>query len=75
MQLEVWEDLPVEPPYNEPKVLLRLDDYPHSIAFRPHEIMIAQTNGSLRAPYEPKQETVPQDSLRLVTPSPGAWTQ
>jgi glucose/arabinose dehydrogenase len=61
----------LKPPYNDPTVLLRLDDYPHSVALRPHEILIAQTNGLYGAPYEPGQEAIPPNTVRLMARLPG----
>lgn len=63
----------LESPYNDPAVLLRLDDYPHSVAFRPHEILIAQTSGLYHAPYEPGQETVALDRVHLIVGLPGGF--
>jgi glucose/arabinose dehydrogenase len=61
----------LKPPYNDPTVLLRLDDYPHSVALRPHEILIAQTNGLYVAPHEPRQEAIPQNTVHLMARLPG----
>lgn len=47
----VWR---LEPPFEEPGVLLRLDDYPHSVAFRSGNILVAQTDGIYRASYAPR---------------------
>src|SRR5689334_4950122 len=33
------------PPYTAPEVLVTLDDYPHSVALRPGEMLIARTDG------------------------------
>jgi glucose/arabinose dehydrogenase len=61
----------LKPPYNDPTVLLRLGDYPHSVAFRPHEILIAQTSGLYVAPYEPGQEAIPPNTVHLMARLPG----
>src|SRR3989338_4592306 len=59
------------PPYTKPEVLVQLDDYPHSVAFRQHEILIAQTDGLYRAPYRPGQARIPADSVELLAALPG----
>jgi glucose/arabinose dehydrogenase len=41
------------PPYREPRVLLRLPGYPHSVAFRQGRIFIATTDTLFAAPYRP----------------------
>jgi glucose/arabinose dehydrogenase len=58
------------PPYTQPTVLVTLDDYPHSIAFRGEEILIAQTGGLYRAPYQPGQSEVPRRAVQLLAPLP-----
>ncbi|MDO8207322.1 MAG: PQQ-dependent sugar dehydrogenase [Gallionella sp.] len=59
------------PPYSRAEVLVQLDDYPHSVAFRPGEILIARTNGVYRAPYRPGQSTIAPDALVLLAALPG----
>ena len=39
----------VPPPYTKPEVLVEPGDYPHSVAFRKGEILIARTDGSCSA--------------------------
>ena len=57
----------LQPPYREADILIQLDAYPHSIAFREGEILIAQTDGLYRAAYEPGQARIrPQDIERLA---------
>jgi hypothetical protein len=46
------------PPYTKPEVLVELGAYPHSVAFRPDEILIAQTDGVYSAPYSPGQSSI-----------------
>lgn len=58
------------PPYHQPEVLIELDDYPHSVAFRAGEILIAQTGGIYRAPYRPGQKTLATADLQLLAPLP-----
>lgn len=59
------------PPYTKPEVLVRLDDYPHSVAFRKDEILIARTNGLYRAPYKPGQQKIEPGSVTLLAALPG----
>ncbi len=58
------------PPYTEPEVLVKLDGYPHSVAFRQNEILIARTNGLYRAPYRIGQEKIAADSVVLLAALP-----
>ncbi|NNJ93599.1 MAG: sugar dehydrogenase [Halobacteria archaeon] len=59
------------PPYTDPQVLVSLDDYPHSLAWRAGELLIARTGGLYRAPYSPGQEIIPRDSVELLLALPG----
>lgn len=59
------------PPYTLAEVLVELDKYPHSVAFRPNEILIAQTNGVYRAPYRPGQAKIAPASVVLLAALPG----
>ena len=59
------------PPYTRAEVLVQLDEYPHSVAFRPNEILIAQTNGVYRAPYRLGQAKIPPASVSLLAALPG----
>lgn len=59
------------PPYTRPDVLVTLDDYPHSVAFRQGEILIARTRGLYRAPYRPGQGTLAPGDVTLLAPLPG----
>src|SRR3569833_3440697 len=53
------------PPYTRPEVLVTLDDYPHSIAVRNDEMLIAQTRDLYRALYRPGQPRIlPQGGAR-----------
>lgn len=61
----VWR---LEPPYTEARALLRLRDYPHSVAFRDGDILVAQKGGLYRAPYEPAR--APLQAGRIA-PLPG----
>jgi len=58
------------PPYNRPQVLIKLDKYPHSVAFRPGEILIAQEDGLYRAPYWPGKQRLSRQELSLLAVLP-----
>jgi len=58
------------PPYTRPEVLVKLNDYPHSVAFRPGEILIAQTNGVYRAPYHAGQDRIAPGAVTLLAALP-----
>lgn len=59
------------PPYKKADVLVKLDDYPHSIAFRKDEILIARTHGLYRAPYKPGQQKIISKDVSLLAALPG----
>jgi glucose/arabinose dehydrogenase len=59
------------PPYTQPQVLITLPDYPHSVALRPGEMLIAQTSGLYRAPYRPGQAEIPPNTVSLLGALPG----
>jgi glucose/arabinose dehydrogenase len=59
------------PPYRTPQVLVRLDGYPHSVAFRSGEILIARTGGLYRAAYEAGQARVERGALERLAALPG----
>ncbi len=59
------------PPYTQPEVLVALDGYPHSVAFRPNEILIARTDGLYRAPYRPGQAKISSEMVTLLAALPG----
>ena len=59
------------PPYTAPEVLVTLGDYPHSVAFRKNEILIARTDGLYRAPYLPGQKRLEPDDVKLLAALPG----
>lgn len=61
----------LRPPYIQAEMMLNTGDYPHSVAFRPGEILIAMTNGLYRAPYEAGQTKIDKRSLNLLAPLPG----
>jgi glucose/arabinose dehydrogenase len=59
------------PPYTAPEVLVALDGYPHSVAFRPNEILIARTDGVYRAPYRAGQTKILPSAVTLLAALPG----
>ena len=59
------------PPYTQADVLVQLDNYPHSVALRRNEILIAQTDGLYRAPYRPGQTKLAADDVSLLAALPG----
>ncbi|MGA7980405.1 MAG: PQQ-dependent sugar dehydrogenase [Chromatiaceae bacterium] len=61
----------LSPPYRDPQVLVDTGDYPHSVAFRDGEILIARTDGLYRAPYRLGQKRLDPGELRLLAPLPG----
>ncbi len=58
-------------PYTEPQVLLKVKGYPHSVALRQNEILIAQKDGLYRAPYQLGVTKVAADRLSLLAALPG----
>lgn len=61
----------LRPPYTRAESMLDTGNYPHSVAFRPGEILIAKTNGLFRAPYRAGQKQISKDTLQLLAPLPG----
>jgi len=59
------------PPYTRAVSMVELNDYPHSIAFRPGEILIARTRGLYRAPYKAGQTRIDAASVELLAALPG----
>jgi glucose/arabinose dehydrogenase len=60
----------LSPPYDQPRVLVELDDYPHSVVWRDGELLIAQTDGLYRATWSPGQPAIDPDTVQLVTELP-----
>jgi len=58
------------PPYTHPGVLVTLSGYPHSVALRDGEMLIARTDGLYRAPYRPGQTTMLPETLTLLAALP-----
>ncbi len=59
------------PPYTAPEILVAPGGYPHSVAFRKNEILIARTEGVYRAPYKPGQKKLAAGALKLLAALPG----
>lgn len=61
------------PPYTRAEVLVDTGDYPHSVAFRRGEILIAKTDGVYRAPYRPGQPEIPPAALTRLAALPAGF--
>lgn len=61
----VWR---LEPPYTRARALLRPGDYPHSVAFRDGDILVARTDGLYRVPYAPADAPL---RAERIAPLPG----
>jgi glucose/arabinose dehydrogenase len=59
------------PPYREADVLVRLSDYPHSVAWRDGKLLVAQTDGLYRAPYRPGQQHLEWRDFEILVNLPG----
>ncbi|MFO1351836.1 MAG: PQQ-dependent sugar dehydrogenase [Gammaproteobacteria bacterium] len=57
-------------PYAKAEVLVSLNGYPHNVAFRQGEILIAQTDGLYRAPYQPGQAKIASQDVVLLAALP-----
>ena len=58
------------PPYTRAEVLVELEDYPHSLAYREGELLIAQTDGLYRVPFRPGQTHIEWDAVELLAALP-----
>ena len=58
------------PPYTKPEVLLQMSGYPHSVAFRQDEILIARTDGLYVAPYQMGQTKIEANAVKLLADLP-----
>lgn len=58
------------PPYTRAEVLVDTGGYPHSVAFRSGEILIAKTDGVYRAPYRAGQTRLAPQALQLLAALP-----
>ena len=63
----------LEAPYRGVNVLVALDGYPHGVAFRDGEILIARTDGLYRAPWETGQRRLMARDVTLLAALPGGW--
>jgi len=61
----------VPPPYTKPEIILSMSGYPHNVAFRDGEILIAETGGLYRAPYQIGQKEVLEETVSLLAALPG----
>jgi glucose/arabinose dehydrogenase len=59
------------PPYRKADVLVKLSDYPHSVAWRDGELLVAQTAGLYRAPYHPGQQRLEWRDFEILANLPG----
>jgi len=60
----------IAPPYDRAKVLIRTGGYPHNIALREDEILIAKTEGLYRSPYRLGQNEIKKNNVSLVARLP-----
>lgn len=61
----------LQAPYTRPQILLTMKGYPHSVALRQDELLIAQKDGLYHAPYKLGQTTLAPERLRLLAVLPG----
>lgn len=61
----------LQPPYRHAEILIRLNNYPHSIAFRPGKMLIAQTDGVYIAEYKAGQSQIQRSAVHLLAALPG----
>ena len=59
------------PPYTKAEILVEMGNYPHSVAFRHGEILIAHTDGVYRAPYRLGQSVIAPHAVTLLAALPG----
>lgn len=59
------------PPYRHAEVLFSLRGYPHSIAWRQGELLVARTDGLYHVPYRLGQAHVDPDDITLLARLPG----
>ncbi len=58
------------PPYTSPLTLVTLSKYPHSVATREGEILIARHDGLYRANYRQGQSQINADAVTIILPLP-----
>lgn len=61
----------IPPPYTDPEEIITLAHYPHSVAFRDKQILIAQTTGLYAATYNPGQSRLEPSELKQIAKLPG----
>lgn len=61
----------LQPPYTRAEVLVELEDYPHSLAYRDGELLIAQTDGLYRTDFRPDQTRIDRDAIARLAALPG----
>lgn len=61
----------LSPPYTRPEVLLKLDDYPHSVVVRKDKLLIATTSGLYQAPYHSGMKKIPSGKIKRLIRIPG----
>ncbi len=61
------------PPYTRTEIFVEPGDYPHSVAFRDGEMLIARTDGLYRAPYKPGMTVVSPDKVKLLASLPAGF--
>ena len=61
----------LNPPYTKPDILMKLHDYPHSVAVRDQYIFIARTDGLYRANLNCSEQKCSADKLELYAKLPG----
>jgi glucose/arabinose dehydrogenase len=61
----------LDPPYTKTNILIRLDNYPHSVVVHEGFLYIAQTNGIYKAPYSMDITSLEEKDLELVVSMPG----
>ena len=59
-------------PYREPDVFAEAGGYPHGVAFRPGEILIAYTDGIYATPHTPRRSPLGRGEQRLIAALPSA---
>jgi len=60
----------LSPPYTSASILLKLDDYPHSVAYYDNYLYIAQTHGLYKVRYTPGQASIKRSDIRLLAALP-----
>lgn len=61
----------LSPPYKKARVLLELNDYPHSVAFRHDQMYVATTGGLYRVRYSADLNKTPELKPTLIAKIPG----